>query len=256
MKKCEFFKVLVFVIMAVMTLPLWAQTETDFTVGLTADNTGVVIATYKGSVLQVQVPATIQGMPVREIGKEAFSRGNDEITSVVIPEGVTIIRERAFASCRKLTSVTLPNTLTRIEENAFSRCVALATINLPDSITYVGKEAFKMTVLTSVTWPSKTPVISQEVFSECRRLQSVIIPEGIIEIEEMAFYGTAITSISLPSTIERMSGAGSFYSCTSLTTVNIPDTVTSIRFGSGSFRGCDKLSLASQSALERVGYKN
>jgi len=62
--------------------------DSNFIVTLTEDNTGAVIALYKGSSKIVVIPATIQGMPVRVIGFKAFF-DNRIINSVVIPEGVT-----------------------------------------------------------------------------------------------------------------------------------------------------------------------
>jgi hypothetical protein len=249
-----------FVIITAIITPLWAQTEADFRVAFTADRTGVVITRYEGSATQVRIPATIEGIPVREIGQQAFEFKQNDITSVVIPDGITIIRSRAFYWCSKLTSVTLPNTLIRIEENAFRLCGVLTAIKFPDTLTYIGEQAFMESGLTSVTWPMGIPVISKDAFSRCIKLQSVIIPEGITAIDEMAFGGcSALTSISLPSTIDRLTAA--FASCTSLTTVNIPNTVTSISFDPAPYTGqtktffnCSSMSLVSQVALKRLGY--
>ncbi|MBR6616658.1 MAG: leucine-rich repeat protein [Oscillospiraceae bacterium] len=50
-------------------------------------------------------------------------------TSVVIPEGVEVIRENVFFYCKNLTTIDLPTTLTKVEELAFDECDALTTIN-------------------------------------------------------------------------------------------------------------------------------
>ena len=69
-------------ILVLCLINVFSQTtpESDFTVTLTDDNTGVLITRYRGSAATVRIPATIQGMPVREIGREAF-RDNRTITS-------------------------------------------------------------------------------------------------------------------------------------------------------------------------------
>ena len=41
------------------------------------------------------------------------------LTSVVIPEGVTIIGKEAFKSCYRLETVVLPRSLHTIRDNAF-----------------------------------------------------------------------------------------------------------------------------------------
>jgi len=53
-----------------------------------------------------------------EIGVEALK--GSSIVSVVIPEGVRVIRARAFEDCEYLRSVTLPSSLRRIDDYAFS----------------------------------------------------------------------------------------------------------------------------------------
>jgi len=42
------------------------------------------------------------------------------ISSVVVPDGVTIIEELAFANCQKLKSVQIADSVTHIEDNAFA----------------------------------------------------------------------------------------------------------------------------------------
>ena len=85
----------------------FAQTEADFNVTMNDAGDGVVITKYTGRVAAVRIPATIQGMPVREIGKGAFI-SNSLITSVVIPQGVAIIGEDAFRGATKHVSVSIP----------------------------------------------------------------------------------------------------------------------------------------------------
>lgn len=116
-------------VLLVLAVPLFPQTEDDFRVTLTADNRGVVINRYIGTVTQVVIPSQIQGMPVRTIGNYAFSRRNQNgtennsmprISSVIIPSGVTRIEERAFMDQGNLVSVEIPPTVVEIGNQAFS----------------------------------------------------------------------------------------------------------------------------------------
>ena len=66
---------------------------------------------------------------------------------VVIPKGITEIRESAFARTH-ITSVVLPETLTYIGNMAFSE-TNIDSICLPKSITYIGNGAFRLTPLES-----------------------------------------------------------------------------------------------------------
>jgi hypothetical protein len=248
------------ILLAVAATAAFAQTEADFTVEVTSDGDGVVIKKYTGKTAVVTIPATIQGMPVREIGWGAFQESG--ITSVVIPAGVTFIGGAAFASCGKLAQVTLPAGLIAIGVSAFHDCGALRSITLPDSVTYLGwdahggeQSAFSGSGLTSITLSRNITSIPRLTFSDCKRLTNVVIPEGVTSIGEHAFSGcTALASLTLPSTIEEI-GPSAFRGCSALSQVFIPSEVSSINFWDGEFEGCSKLPLASQAALKKRGYR-
>lgn len=88
----------------------------------------------------VEIPTKIEGQPVTKIGATAFY--GCDLTSIVIPEGITCIASGAFWHSTKLADVTLPSTLETIESFAFNDCAALETIDIPKSVTYIGNSAF------------------------------------------------------------------------------------------------------------------
>ncbi|GHV43712.1 hypothetical protein AGMMS49546_26110 [Spirochaetia bacterium] len=122
--------------------------DKDFTVELTQDGKGVAITGYTGKTVAVKIPATIQGMPVREIWAEAFMI-KFSITSVVIPDSVTYIGNNAFQQCG-LTSVTIGSGVTFIGDAAFAGN-NLTSVVIPNSVTSIGVAAFSLNNLTSVT---------------------------------------------------------------------------------------------------------
>ena len=67
---------------------------------------------------------------------------DSEITNLIIPDGVTSIRNYAFYNCSGLTSVTIPNSVTSIGSYAFYNCSGLTSITIPSSVTSVGAGAF------------------------------------------------------------------------------------------------------------------
>ena len=80
----------------------------------------ITITRYTGSGGDVVIPATIDGKRVTKIGDGAFDIGvNDDIKSVIIPNGVTEIGKNAFRFCHGLTSITVPKSVTRIGDLAF-----------------------------------------------------------------------------------------------------------------------------------------
>ena len=75
------------------------------------------IVGYTGSETEIVIPSEINGMPVVHI--ENFSFSGKEIVSVVIPEGVQYIGEKAFADCSSLKHLVAPSTVEEIAPDAF-----------------------------------------------------------------------------------------------------------------------------------------
>ena len=63
-------------------------------------------------------------------------------TEVVLPESLRFIGPAAFITCTKLETLTLPYKITRIEDGAFVNCESLASITIPGSITEIAEDAF------------------------------------------------------------------------------------------------------------------
>jgi hypothetical protein len=66
--------------------------------------------------------------------------GNGE--SVVIPQGVTHIRNSEFYNYSRLTWVSIPHSVVSIGDLAFEGCTGLISVNIPPSVTYIGYLAF------------------------------------------------------------------------------------------------------------------
>ena len=49
----------------------------------------------------------------------------------------------AFKDRSDLTSVVIPDGVTRIGVSAFDNCTSLTSVTIPDSVTYIGKGAFE-----------------------------------------------------------------------------------------------------------------
>lgn len=57
---------------------------------------------------------------------------NEEITDLVVPNGVKIIENRAFYGCTGIESVTVPNSVVSIGEDAFTGCDGLTNMKIED----------------------------------------------------------------------------------------------------------------------------
>ena len=143
------------------------------------------ITGYKGTDLEIIVPAVIDGKRVTAIDNQAFCSDKSgrlkkyravlaELRKVEISDGITVIGESAFAGCSKLSEVVLPESIEAIGKNAFLGCEGLKDINLPASLKAIGEWAFYgCKGLTSVCIPDGMSSIEGYVFCECANLSSV-----------------------------------------------------------------------------------
>ena len=164
----------------------------------------------------------------------------DQITGVVVEEGITRLCKYAFQNCTALTDVSLPNSLQSFGSMLFYNCTALTSIDLPDSITDLGTYAFySCKSLTDIQLPAGITTIGYGTFYNCTGLTQFEIPASVTEIGSSAFSGcTGLTSIIIPDTVTTL-GTYVFSSCTGLTQVQLPTGLTAI--GNGMFSYCSGL---------------
>ena len=164
----------------------------------------------------------------------------EDITAVIIENGVTSIGDYAFYNCTGITSVTIGNSVTSIGSSVFYNCTGLTEITIPNSVTSIGGWAFQeCTSLTSVTIPGSVTSIGSSAFSGCDGLTSVTIPNSVTSIGGWAFSAcTSLTSVTIPNSVTSI-GQGAFRDCSGLTSVTIGNSVTSI--GSWVFYNCTGL---------------
>lgn len=174
---------------------------------------------------------------ITTVGNRAFQYG---LLTLSLPEGVTSIGDKAFASCGSLTSVSIPNSVTSIGYYAFYDCSSLTSVTIPESITSIDYSAFNgCRSLTSVAIPNSMTAINKTVFELCTSLTSVTIPNSVTSIGDGAFDRCwSLTSINIPESVTSI-GNYAFWDCTSLTSITIPESVTNI--GERAFDGCKDL---------------
>ena len=229
------------------------------------DVDGETITQYNGTKIEnLIVPSKINDTRVSIVGVRLFTT-NEDIESVEVKEGLSLIELSAFQNCINLVRVTLPESITTIESHAFCDCSSLPGIVIPGGVTSISGSAFKnCSKLENVTIPtiSSLTAIGSEAFNGCLALKTINIPDGIASIGDTAFYGCtslnhieiptsidtienavfgsckSLTHIKLPNTIKSI-GANAFIVCTSLTSIAIPEGVTTI--GNNAFEGCKVL---------------
>ena len=165
-----------------------------------------------------------------------------DVQYVEIPDGITVIRKKAFYGCTDLRSVTIPDSVTEIEDNAFSNCSALQSVVIPDSVTAMGACVFSdCSGLRSAVISKGITQIRDLTFSACHSLQSVTIPRGVTKIGDDAFRKClGLQSVIIPDSVTEI-GFYAFAECSGLQSVTLPDGVTEI--APAAFYRCSALRL-------------
>ncbi len=129
---------------------------------------------------------------------------NALVTDLVIPQGVTEIKDYAFNNCKSLTSVTIPDSVTSIGQDAFYGCTSLTSVTIGNSVTSISDNAFEYcTSLTSVTIPDSVTEIGEYAFRYCESLTSIDIPNSVTSIGKYAFCGcNNLRKVALSSNIQ------------------------------------------------------
>gem|GEM_PF-1609712 len=161
----------------------------------------------------------------------------EEITAIVIEQGVTTIGNYAFYLCSAVVSAELPDSLTSISERAFSGCTSLYNIELSVGLTSIGDYTFyNCSSMVSLDIPEGVTSIGSHAFNRCSSVESIIIPNSVTSIGSYAFSScSSVASIIIPNGVTSIGGSA-FSGCSLLTEVFIPESVISI--GDNPFAYC------------------
>lgn len=208
---------------------------------------------------------------IEVIGGYVFS-DRDDIESVVIPEGVKLIEEKAFINCSNLKEVIFPDSLETIGSGAFYECSNLKEVILPDNLERIGSEAFYKCENLSKVYLSKAfnPGLwfDASIFERCYGITELevhpeneyfysegncimdgkqvvfgcaasVIPEGATSIGLSAFkYCRDLERIVIPDSVKRIN-QWAFAACPNLKEIVIGEGVENI--GLQALSGCDSL---------------
>ena len=111
-------------VLLVLALPWLAQAQ--FSYAINSDNT-ITVTGYTGAGGAVIIPATVNSLPVADIGDFAFAKCTN-MTSIAISSNIISIGESAFELCTGLTSITIPPSVLIIGNDPFGGCTNLTAI--------------------------------------------------------------------------------------------------------------------------------
>ena len=116
----------------------------------------VVITDCRETAAQVVIPAQIEGCPVTHIGPSAF-KDCKNLTSVTLPDCLTVVGDYAFDNCTALTSIDLTH-VASIGKSAFAWCSKLVDIRCGPDLVELGEHALEgWSGLLTVTGYVRTP---------------------------------------------------------------------------------------------------
>ena len=131
---------------------------------------------YKWSSLRGKVKKVVLKKGVERIGHNAF--GNfTKLKSVKFPKTLKRIDAYAFSDTQ-ISSLQLPDNVTVIGEGAFYPSIIsgkIKTIKLPAKLKIIGKWAFEEQKFTELTIPANVEKIGAQAFSGCQSLKKIVI---------------------------------------------------------------------------------
>ena len=217
---------------------------------ISADGTYAEVVGYEGTSKKVKIAEEYKGVPVKSIYKEAFYF-NEIIDSVIIPDSVTTIGDRAFCGCYDLASIILGENVEAIGSQAFYSS-GLESIHFPKSLVNISMFLAFGDQLASITVDDDNPIytsIDGNLYSKDgsilvkyaigKRDTTFTIPSDVLEIGDYAFESADyFRTVIIPDGVITI-GHGAFNSCHHLTNIVIPNSVTDI--GDSAFLNCNSL---------------
>ena len=191
-------------------------------------------------------------------GELLSSNGNlllmDETGTLVIPDSVTKIGEGAFANLDGLKTIIIPGTVKEISANAFAYNSTLETVIMQEGVEKIDGWAFaNCTSLKNVSMPNSLKEVGEMCYFVCTSLENIEFPDGITIFPQYILANCLnLKSVKTPSKLETIYECA--FSNTSISTINIPSTVTAIR--PNAFVSCSKLENIELNNNKNYKYEN
>lgn len=220
----------------------------SLTFDLFSDYYAVTGIKTSGNVTSVTVPAEHDGKPVTSIYGYAFE--NCAVKEITLPESITEIGQGAFKNCKSLESIVIPNSVETLYSETFFGCTSLETVQLSNKLKIIADFFDGCSALKSISIPASVTSIYGNPFKTCESLTSItadaqndyFVSRGGVLYDkyqtQIILAVPSITSIDIPDTVTSI-GENAFCNCKKLTAIRLPNSVESI--GYEAFKDCTAL---------------
>lgn len=210
----------------------------------------------------------------KEIGERAFANC-ERITEISLPSEISILGPSIFRNCKSLKNFSLGNGPTIIPEYMLAECDSVNSVVLPETITAIEMSAFEgCSQLADFILPTQLEIIGNSAFKNCSSITEIVFSSNLKSIQDNAFESSGLNTVDLSSCTRCTIGkfvfekcmnlenivfpdnievipAGSFYGCTNLTEVSIPQSIILIE--SSAFSHCGLKAVHIPSSVKEVG---
>ncbi|MGN1123196.1 MAG: S8 family serine peptidase [Eubacterium sp.] len=145
----------------------------------------------------IEVPETINGVEVQEIGKWCFA-GNKSVETIILPDTVKQIDYYAFTNCPNLKTVIAPGVDT-CGMYAFYDCKSLTNVEMPN-LTYANTGLFKNCISLEIAKLGTLTEIDNHAFYGCENLKLVKTTNDDISFAINTFKDCSILTIYTQNT--------------------------------------------------------
>ena len=145
-----------------------------------------------------------------------------ECANVIIPEGVEVVKWRAFEKNDCIKKVVLPSTINKLCDKAFMECPELEDVEfhvIPEDFrgcSFCNCKKLNKTIIHNSSLirvpistngkyiiPEEIEKVSKGAFCDCVNITEIVIPQGVKYIEELAFNGLLnLKSITISASVE------------------------------------------------------
>ncbi|KAH0794799.1 leucine-rich repeat domain-containing protein [Histomonas meleagridis] len=156
------------------------------------------------------------------------------------------IGHEAFAYCRSLKSIDIPASCEGLGQSSFYSCYSLVTINLRN-ISTISIYAFSSCAVVHLNLETVYAVYDN-AFQYCKNLETVKFGKNLYSLGDYAFLGCILlSSVTIPDNVTSL--YGTFCGCNSLKEVNFGKL---LKFGGEAFESCIFTNITLPSTIETL----